>query len=282
MENLWSENVQGVLTLYLSRKLRFQDSFMEPYMALFRLDPRKKLRILEIGCGPGALAGALHRWYPNAEIVGLDRDGPFIQFAKQHEPGVEFLVGDSADLPFENQSFDVTISHTVSEHVEPSLFYAEQKRVLRENGVCLVLTTRKSINCPADCLRETEAETEFWQGIKDDGIREQLGVGKYWMTEQQMPIVMEQNGFSEVSTGFYTCALTPDNPDCPLDMAEEIINAERHGSIEAILSTHHEKAGEIADAVHAKYDLRLEQLRNRIKQWDTYITVTMVLRGVNR
>lgn len=282
MENVWSENIQGVLTLYLSRKLRFHDCFQKQYMELFRLDPKKKLRILEIGCGPGALCGALHRWYPNADIVGIDRDSQFVAFAQQNEPGVRFLEGDATNLPFEDETFDVTISNTVSEHVEPCLFYAEQKRVLKEGGVCLVLSSRKSFNCPAACLGETEAEAEFWQSIEDDGLRQKIGVGKYWMTEQELPISMEENGFSGISTGFTVATLTPDNPTCPREMAEDIINAERHGTIEAVLSTHDDSAHEIADVVNAKFDRRLELLRRGIKQWDTYSNVTMVVRGIKK
>lgn len=281
MKNLWSENIQGVLTLYLSRKLRFHDSFMKQYIDLFCLDPRKKLRILEIGCGPGALSGALHRWYPNAEIVGIDRDSKFITFAKKNEPGIEFLEGDATALPFDDHSFDVTISYTVSEHIDPSSFYSEQKRVLKENGVCLVLSCRKSIHCPADCLDETNAEAEFWQSVEDDGIRQKMGVGKHWMTEQQLPIAMEQNGFSNVSTGFTVVSLTPDNPTCPREIAEDIINAERYGAIEAIMHTHNDRTSAVIDTVNAKYDFRLNLLRNGAKQWDTYTTVTMVLRGIN-
>lgn len=280
MNSLWSENIQGVLTLYLSRKLRFHDSFKKQYTDLFCLDPQKKLRILEIGCGPGALCGALHRWYPNAEIVGIDRDSRFIAFARQHEPGVTFVEGDATRLPFGDGSFDVTISYTVSEHIEPNLFYAEQKRVLRKGGVCLVLSCRRSISCPADCLRETDTERAFWQSIADDGAIEKYGVGRYWMTEQQLPVTMEQHGFSDVSTGFTVVSLTPDHPACPAEMAEDIINAERHGALEAVLHTHQENAAAIADAVNAKYDLRLALLQSGDRQWDTYTTVNMVLRGV--
>ena len=39
-----------------SRKVRFNDLFQKEYESSFRLDKDKKLKILEIGCGPGALA----------------------------------------------------------------------------------------------------------------------------------------------------------------------------------------------------------------------------------
>ena len=145
MNTVWSDHIQGVLTLYLSRQLRFDDRFKEQYLKLFRLEKKKALKILEIGCGPGALAGALHRWYPEAEITGIDRDTKFIEYARAHEPRVTFLEGDALKLPFADGTFDVTISNTVSEHVEPSRFYTEQKRVLKEGGVCIVLSARKGI-----------------------------------------------------------------------------------------------------------------------------------------
>ena len=58
MNTIWSEHVQGTMTLYLSRMLRFDDMFFEQYKDVFDLDRNAKLRILEIGCGPGALASS--------------------------------------------------------------------------------------------------------------------------------------------------------------------------------------------------------------------------------
>ena len=141
MNNVWSDKVQGVLTLYLSRKLRFDDMFFPQYRGLFGLDENKRLKILEVGCGPGALCGALRRWYPKSEIAGIDRDTEFIRFARENVPNVTFIEGDATSLPFEDGTFDVTISNTVQEHVEPSAFFGEQFRVLKPGGVCLCLSS---------------------------------------------------------------------------------------------------------------------------------------------
>lgn len=103
---------------------------------MFDLDRDKNISILEVGCGPGAFAGALHRWYPNAEITGIDRDSEFIRFARAHENGITFVEGDATTLPFEDGCFDVVISNTVSEHIEPSRFYGEQLRILKTGGIC--------------------------------------------------------------------------------------------------------------------------------------------------
>lgn len=97
MNTIWSTYIQKTGTLYSSRLLRFADPFKENYMDAFGIDDR--CRILEIGCGPGALAQSLGRWYPHARICGVDRDSSFIAFAREHSPGIEFLEGDATSLP---------------------------------------------------------------------------------------------------------------------------------------------------------------------------------------
>lgn len=143
MNTQWSTYVQRAETLYQSRVLRFSDRFREKYKNAFAID--EKASILEIGCGPGALSEALTKWYPRSNVIGTDRDSNFIAFAKKKAPTVTFLEEDATALSFADESFDVTISNTVAEHIAPEKFYGEQYRVLKKSGVCLVLSARKEI-----------------------------------------------------------------------------------------------------------------------------------------
>lgn len=77
--------------------------------------------------------------YPNAQITSIDRDSNFISFAKANIAGVDFKEGDATPLPFDDNSFDVTISNTVQELIEPTAFWGEQRWVLKSGGVCLCL-----------------------------------------------------------------------------------------------------------------------------------------------
>ena len=281
MNNIWSDHVQGIMTLYLSRKLRFDDVFFAQYDHLFSLDHNKEMKILEIGCGPGALAEALHRWYPRAQITAIDRDSNFIAFAQKNIKDINFVEGDATHLPFENESFDVTISNTVQEHIEPALFWSEQRRVLKPGGVCLCLSARKGIRCTAPCLQLTSEEIEFWDSLNQlEDELQKYGVGKYAMSEAELPASMEKYGFKCVTTGYTIIDLTPDATKYPKEMAEAMIEEGRQSSLEAIQSVHSDHADKAISAVNNKYDERLRLYRAGKKQWDTTVSVTMIIRGI--
>ena len=288
MNTIWSKYVQGTKTLYYSRKLRFDDLFSEQYRNLFGLDAKQQLKILEIGCGPGALAGALHRWYPLAEITAVDRDSEFVRFGTENESGVNFVEGDATALPFEDNTFDVTISNTVAEHIEPSKFYGEQLRVLKPGGICLVLSSRKGININPSCITFNEYEQQFWKKAEQhDDSMDRFAVCKYPMNKAEMPVVMSEYGFSNVSTGFATIDLTPDNPKFSAPLALDMINANRYTALDGIDSVlytmpEHFTTGEVEEMkrlANAKYDTRIEQYQRGEKQWDTNVSIIMVIRG---
>ena len=235
MNHFWSDRIQSIGTLDSSRKLRFSDRFQNAYTKLFRLE--EGARILEIGCGTGALCRALKRWYPPAEVVGLDRDDAFIDYARERNTGETYRKGDATALPFADGSFDVTISNTVSEHVEPSGFFGEQRRVLRDGGVCLLLSARRGIQHPAACVREESAfETEIWERVDADFRRaaKENGVGAYALNEMELPAAMEKYGFRDVETHYLAINLTPDDPFYAPEEACDMINANRQNDLDNI------------------------------------------------
>lgn len=289
MNTIWSTYIQNIGTLYLSRTLRFSDVFKEKYKNAFGIDNNSK--ILEIGCGPGALAEALSRWYPDSQVYGIDRDSNFIEFARNNTAGIEFLEGDATTLPFEDNSFHVTVSNTVAEHIEPSKFYGEQYRVLKEGGICLVLSARRGINIQAPCiLEETEFEKNIWQRADKyfSEIHDKYSICAYPQTEAELPLCMEQYDFQNVSTEYITVNLTPDNPCYPPKMAHAMINANRRCSLDNIESLLHitdkiitpSEVEEMKRLANAKYDKRIALYNEGVKQWDTNMSVTMIVRGI--
>lgn len=289
MNHFWSDRIQSIGTLDSSRKLRFSDRFQNAYTELFRLE--EGARILEIGCGTGALCRALKRWYPSAEVVGLDRDDAFIDYARERNTGETYRKGDATALPFADGSFDVTISNTVSEHVEPSGFFGEQRRVLRDGGVCLLLSARRGIQHPAACVREESAfETEIWERVDAEFRRaaKENGVGAYALNEMELPAAMEKYGFRDVETHYLAINLTPDDPFYAPEEARDMINANRQNDLDNIERMESVAPGAVSKAdrdrlvrlVNERYDRRLALYAAGKKQWDVTLGLTMLLRGV--
>ena len=291
MRTVWSTSLQKIGTLYLSRNLRFADLFREKYMNAFRLPDQEPFKILEIGCGPGSLAQALHRWYPKAAVTGLDRDINFITFAREQAPDISFIEGDATHLPYNDESFDVTISNTVMEHIEPFVFLNEQYRVLKPRGICLVLSARSSrIHIPSPVFAEC---TPFEQEIYDrtapyfKEADQKYGVCRYPRNEREMPLMMQEAGFRRISTDYLTINLTPDNPCYSKETAYAMINANRQNDIDGVDYMPYVAPGVVSDAemaemkiqIHKRYDKRLELYNAGIPQWDVNLSLTMVLRG---
>ena len=99
------------------------------------------------------------------------------------------------------------------------------------------------------------------------------------MSEAELPASMEKFGFTDVSTGYAAINLTPDNPHYSKQFSEAIIEAGRQCALEAIYSTHSKDSEAVISAINQKYDKRLKLYRDGIKQWDTSVSVTMIIRG---
>lgn len=288
MNIIWSTYLQKIGSLYLSRSLRFSDIFKEQYKIAFDITDKKN--ILEIGCGPGALSQSLYRWYPGVEILGIDRDSQFIEFASKQAPYVKFMEADATNLPFNSNTFDVTISNTVQEHIETSKFFGEQYRVLKQNGICIVLSTRQSINISAPCIsKQIDFEINMYDKTKKYYIEtdKEYNVCAYPLNESELPLTMQNYGFKNVSTNYITINLTPDNPMYSKEMAYAIINSNRQIELDSIdylphIAPNVVTQNEIEKLKHIKnlkYDRRLALYDAGQKQWDTYMSLIMVLRG---
>ena len=68
-------------------------------------------RILDAGCGPGRVGGALHR--RGHQVVGVDVDPVLIEAADEDHPGPTWLVGDLAGLDLAAQGIDAAFDVVV-------------------------------------------------------------------------------------------------------------------------------------------------------------------------
>jgi ubiquinone/menaquinone biosynthesis C-methylase UbiE len=95
-------------------------------------------RVLEVGCGVGALLPHLQKAAPWSLIVGLDRAEGMLALAPREFP---LLVGDAAELPFADGSIDAVVMAFMLFHLpRPAAGLDEVWRVLRPGGRVGLLT----------------------------------------------------------------------------------------------------------------------------------------------
>jgi ubiquinone/menaquinone biosynthesis C-methylase UbiE len=113
-----------------------QRAMLETYLE--DLAPVGGARVLDLGCGTGAVARTLAALPGVGEVVGIDPSSVFIGQARRLSEGIaglSFEVGDGRALGLPDGSFDAVVLHTVLCHIpEPERALAEAFRVVRDGG----------------------------------------------------------------------------------------------------------------------------------------------------
>lgn len=96
-------------------------------------------RVLEVGCGSGAVLSSLHE-HNQAQVIGLDIDRPILKFAASLDTRSGFITGDALRLPFADRTFDIVFCHYFLLWVRsPLVALQEMTRVCRAGGAILAL-----------------------------------------------------------------------------------------------------------------------------------------------
>ena len=103
-------------------------------------------KCLDVGCGSGALAIAVAKRNPKAEVIGIDRWGKeYASFSKtlcennakaESVKQISFLQGDATHLDFEDETFDAVCSNYVYHNIpgDRQAYLLETLRTLKKGG----------------------------------------------------------------------------------------------------------------------------------------------------
>lgn len=93
-------------------------------------------RVLDVGCGPGALTAELVTRLGAASVAAVDPSEPFVAAARARNAGVQVLRATAEELPFPDRTFDASIAQLVVHFMsDPVAGLAEMGRVTRRDGV---------------------------------------------------------------------------------------------------------------------------------------------------
>lgn len=124
-----------------------------------KMGPLDGKRILDLGCGDGALTYGLSR--RGAECYGVDLSEEAIWFAQHKHRSfgskASFFVESCLKTHFEDVFFDGIVSSDVIEHLEePEKMLVEMWRVLKPQGIAVISTPVRFTENPLDKMHIQE------------------------------------------------------------------------------------------------------------------------------
>src|SRR6476620_9041024 len=93
-------------------------------------------RVLDVGCGPGALTGELVARLGDDGVTAVDPSEPFVAAIAARYPGVRVERAAAEAVPFEDGEFDAALAQLVVHFMtDPVGGLREMARVTRPDGV---------------------------------------------------------------------------------------------------------------------------------------------------
>ena len=104
-----------------------------------RIEPG--MRVLDVGCGPGALTERLAERVGAEHVSAADPSEPFVAACAARVPGADVRQAAAEALPWPDEAFDAVLAQLVVNFMrDPHAGVAEMRRVVRPGGVAAACT----------------------------------------------------------------------------------------------------------------------------------------------
>jgi ubiquinone/menaquinone biosynthesis C-methylase UbiE len=117
-------------------------------------------RVLDVGCGPGALTAELVLRIGAGAVTAVDPSEAFVEAVRVRQPSVEVHRASAEHLPFADEVFDASLAQLVVHFMaDPVAGLREMERVTRPDGVVAA--------CVWDHHGGRTPLTVFWQAARE-------------------------------------------------------------------------------------------------------------------
>jgi len=152
----WAECSNDVKNMNAFVKARYNIIIEE----LSKLKADSNVRLLDVGCGDGALSGEIYKNY-HCEIFGVDNSDLALKLAEEmfvkHNYKGKFQKVENYTYDLPGCYFDIVVCADVIEHVrKPHLLLNEIFRILKEGGYLLIATPIRFTEEPLDKMHVVE------------------------------------------------------------------------------------------------------------------------------
>ena len=159
------------------------------------------MRALDVGCGPGALAGVLVQRLGVRDVCAADPSQPFVEACRARLPGVEVVLAPAEALPFADASFDVVLCQLVVNFMrDAEAGVREMARVARPGAVVAA--------CVWDYADEMTLLRAFWDAAREvdpsGAAAADEGVVMPWCDADELANLWQHAGLRKVRCGALT------------------------------------------------------------------------------
>jgi SAM-dependent methyltransferase len=182
--------------------LRFMGRFSEPLAVSFAdlAGLSRGQRVLDVGCGPGALTAELVRRQGTARVSAVDPSDSFAAAVRERLPGVDVGLAAAEQLPFPDASFDVVLAQLVVHFMaDPVAGLREMGRVAGQRGTVAA--------CVWDYAGGRGPLSLFWRAARDLDPAAPDESALAGVREGHLAGLFGQAGLGPVRTGVLTVRL---------------------------------------------------------------------------
>src|SRR5512146_1057817 len=162
--------------------------------------PAPGQRVLDVGCGPGALTAILVAKLGTDSVSAIDPSESFVTAARERMPGVDVRCGVAEALPWPDEAFDCAVAQLVVHLMaDPPAGISEMARVTRPGGTVAATVW--------DFAGGAAPVSPFWQAAQEVDPEARDEAGLPGAGEGQLAGLLRQAGLAGVESGTLTVRL---------------------------------------------------------------------------